>query len=130
MISKLHNAQLWQLILANARELLREPAVLFWWIAFPILMSLGLGIAFTKKKDVTVTIAVIGRNHLVHSKGDSASLIQSFLQINGALLKVAADGRLSRELYVPDERLGGTTYIFHDMSWKQAMVMLKRGNQC
>ncbi len=128
MISKLHNAQLWQLILANARELLREPAVLFWGIAFPILMSLGLGIAFTKKKDVTVTIAVIGRNHLVHSKGDSASLIQSFLQINGALLKVAADGRLSRELYVPDERLGGTTYIFHDMSWKQAMVMLKRGN--
>jgi ABC-type multidrug transport system permease subunit len=127
-MNKFTNNQLWQLILANARELLREPAVLFWGIAFPILMSLGLGIAFTKKKDVTVTIAVIGRNHLVHGRGDSASVIQSFLQTNRAVLKVAADGRLSRELDVPDERLGGTNYIFHDMNWKQAVVMLKRGN--
>jgi len=127
-MNKLQNSQLWQLILANARELLREPAVLFWGIAFPILMSLGLGAAFTKKKDVTVTIAVIGRNHLVHTLTDSASVIQTFLQKNRAVLKIGKDGDLSRELNVPDERLGGTKYFFHDMSWKRAMVMLKRGN--
>ena len=127
-MNKLQNSQLWQLILANARELLREPAVLFWGIAFPILMSLGLGAAFTKKKDVTVTIAVIGRNHLVHTPTDSASVIQTFLQKNRAVLKIGKNGDLSRELNVPDERLGGTKYFFHDMSWKRAMVMLKRGN--
>jgi len=127
-MNKLQNSQLWQLILANARELLREPAVLFWGIAFPILMSLGLGAAFTKKKDVTVTIAVIGRNHLVHTPADSASVIQTFLQKNRAVLKIGKNGDLSRELNVPDERLGGTKYFFHDMSWKRAMVMLKRGN--
>jgi ABC-type multidrug transport system permease subunit len=127
-MNKLQNSQLWQLILANARELLREPAVLFWGIAFPILMSLGLGAAFTKKKDVTVTIAVIGRNHLVHTLTDSASVIQTFLQKNRAVLKIGKNGDLSRELNVPDERLGGTKYFFHDMSWKRAMVMLKRGN--
>ena len=93
-MNKLQNSQLWQLILANARELLREPAVLFWGIAFPILMSLGLGAAFTKKKDVTVTIAVIGRNHLVHTPTDSASVIQTFLQKNRAVLKIGKDGDL------------------------------------
>ncbi|MCX6285131.1 MAG: ABC transporter permease [Bacteroidetes bacterium] len=127
-MNKLKNSQLWQLILANARELLREPAVLFWGIVFPILMSLGLGVAFTKKKDVTVTIAVIGRNHLVHAPSDSISLIQTFLLRNKAELRVGKDGSLSRELTVPDEKLGGTRYIFRDMSWKKAMVMLKRGN--
>ncbi|MCX6287520.1 MAG: ABC transporter permease [Bacteroidetes bacterium] len=127
-MNDLKNSQLWQLILANARELLREPAVLFWGIGFPILMSLGLGVAFTKKKDVTVMVAVIGRNHLVHTLADSVSVIQSFLQNNRAVLKVGKDGSLSRELTVPDEKLGGTNYIFRDLSWKTAMVMLKRGN--
>ncbi len=127
-MNKLRNSQLWQLILANARELLREPAVLFWGIGFPILMSLGLGVAFTKKKDVTVTIAVIGRNHLIHAPSDSVSVIQTFLLRNKAILKVGKDGSISRELTVPDEKLGGTKYIFSDMSWKKAMVMLKRGN--
>ena len=122
------NSQLWQLILANARELLREPAVLFWGIVFPILMSLGLGVAFTKKKDVTVNIAVIGRNHLVQAPGDSASVIRNFLQDNRAALRVGKDGALSRELRVPDDKLGGTTYIFENMDWNTAMVSLKRGN--
>ena len=51
--------QLWQLILALFRELIREPGVLFWGIAFPILMSLGLGMAFTTKSDTLRKIAVI-----------------------------------------------------------------------
>jgi len=123
----LKDSQLLHLILANARELLREPAVLFWGIAFPILMSLGLGVAFTKKKEFTVNIAVIGRNHLVRAPGDSASVIQSFLQKNNSVIKTDKDG-LERVLSVPDGKLGNTTYIFRDMSWNRAMVMLKRGN--
>ena len=51
--------QLWQLISALFREIIREPGVLFWGILFPILMSLGLGIAFTKKADVLRKVAVI-----------------------------------------------------------------------
>jgi ABC-2 type transport system permease protein len=51
--------QLWQLILALFREIVREPGVLFWGILFPILMSLGLGLAFTKKADVIRKIAII-----------------------------------------------------------------------
>ena len=41
--------QLWQLISALFREIIREPGVLFWGILFPILMSLGLGSCIYKK---------------------------------------------------------------------------------
>lgn len=50
--------QLWQLTSALFREIIREPGVLFWGILFPILMSLGLGLAFTKKADVVRKVAV------------------------------------------------------------------------
>ena len=51
--------QLGQLIPTFFREIIREPGILFWGILFPILMSLGLGIAFTKKGDVIRKVAVI-----------------------------------------------------------------------
>jgi ABC-type multidrug transport system permease subunit len=121
------NSQLLNLILANAREILREPAVLFWGIGFPILMSLGLGFAFTSKKDVTVRIAVIGQNHLQQSPGDSASVIRNFLSANHAKLRSDKQGGLERELTVPDGKLGNTTYVFAASSWEKAMVQLKRG---
>ena len=38
--------QLYQLILARVKETIREPGVIFWGMIFPMLMSLGLGIAF------------------------------------------------------------------------------------
>jgi len=41
--------QLRLLTLSLLRELIREPGVLFWGIVFPILMTVGLGLAFTKK---------------------------------------------------------------------------------
>jgi len=126
--TNLKNSQLLHLIMANAREILREPAVLFWGIAFPILMSVGLGVAFTKKKEFTVNIAVIGRNHLVGLPGDSVSVIRSFLQKNNSSIKTDKDGSVERILSVPDEKLGNTTYVFRDMSWNRSMVMLKRGN--
>ena len=51
--------QLWQLTSALFHEIIREPGVLFWGILFPILMSLGLGLAFTKKADITRKVAII-----------------------------------------------------------------------
>jgi ABC-2 type transport system permease protein len=121
------NHQLYQLITANIKELIREPGVLFWGIVFPILMSLGLGVAFTNKKEVITSLAVIGRNHLVHET-DSASQIEAFLRENRAPLEVTGDGQLSRKLVLPDEKLGTTTFIFRNMTWQEAMVFLKRGN--
>ncbi len=61
--------QLWQLIVALFREIIREPGVLFWGILFPILMSLGLGLAFTKKSDVTRKVAVINNPEIKSTDG-------------------------------------------------------------
>ena len=128
MIERITNSQLYQLILANIRELIREPGVLFWGIVFPILMSLGLGVAFTKKKEFNATVAVIGANHVVAQRGDSASILQAFFLANKAALIKAPDGSLSRRLTVADEKLGNTIYTFTAMDWKSAMVLLKRGH--
>ncbi len=38
-----------QLLLARTREMKREPEVIFWVFAFPVLLALGLGIAFRNK---------------------------------------------------------------------------------
>lgn len=37
----------WQLILARFREFIREPEALFWVYGFPLLLAVGLGIAFS-----------------------------------------------------------------------------------
>ncbi len=128
MIERISNSQLVQLILANVRELIREPGVLFWGIVFPILMSLGLGVAFTQKKDVIARIAVIGQNHLIRQPADSTSLLLTFLLSNKAALHPDKLGIITRTLTIPDDKLGNTTFIFQSMPWKDAMVLLKRGN--
>ena len=128
MNNRFINNQLFQLISANVKELVREPGVLFWGIIFPILMSLGLGLAFTKKKDIVTTIAVIGQNHLISRSSDSESVIRSFLLANKARIENDNKGVISGTLTVPDDKLGNTTFIFRAMDWQKAMVLLKRGN--
>ena len=51
------------LLAARMRELKREPEVLFWVFAFPLLLALGLGIAFRNKPaDTTSVVIVSGPN--------------------------------------------------------------------
>ncbi len=52
--------ELRQLILIHFKELIREPGVLFWGIAFPIVMAWGLGIAFSGDRETRKQIAVTG----------------------------------------------------------------------
>jgi ABC-2 type transport system permease protein len=47
-----------QLTLTRFREFVREPEALFWSIAFPILLSVGLGIAFRNRPAEVVHVAV------------------------------------------------------------------------
>lgn len=47
------------LLLARLKELYREPEVIFWVFAFPILLALGLGIAFRNKPADTSRVAVV-----------------------------------------------------------------------
>ena len=48
-----------QLVLTRFREFVREPEALFWSLAFPILLSVGLGIAFRNRPAEVVHVAVV-----------------------------------------------------------------------
>jgi ABC-2 type transport system permease protein len=57
---------LMQLTLVRIREFWREPEAVFWALFFPILLSVGLGIAFRNRPPETVHVAVIGSAGRAH----------------------------------------------------------------
>lgn len=116
MNRKMGNNQLYQLLLAQFKETLREPAVLFWGIIFPILMSLGLGIAFTSKSDVVHNLAVVGT---------MPPALDSLFREHGEIIRKGNE--MKEKVIMPNSKIGNTIFIFHHMHWKDAMVQLKRG---
>ena len=47
------------LLMARLLELKREPEVVFWVFVFPLLLALGLGIAFRNKPAEAVSVAIV-----------------------------------------------------------------------
>jgi ABC-type multidrug transport system permease subunit len=48
-----------QLTLVRAREFLREPEQIFWAVAFPIMLSVGLGLAFRGRPEAVLKIGAV-----------------------------------------------------------------------
>jgi ABC-type multidrug transport system permease subunit len=116
--------QLCRLTTALFLEIIREPGVLFWGILFPILMSLGLGLAFTKQKDVLRKVAVI---RTTGSSAAGSSGVYYFLE-NSCERNSSQEKDGYRWKYViKDDKLGNSVFLFYEMDWDQAMVFLKRG---
>ena len=113
--------QLWQLIIALFHEIIREPGVLFWGIVFPILMALGLGIAFTKKADVTRKIAVINQ-----SLTDSSEVF-TFINQNCTKSENTAKDDYKWKYVIEDDKLGNSVFLFYSLDWNEATILLKRG---
>lgn len=118
--------QLWLLIKSLAKEILREPGVLFWGILFPILMSLGLGLAFTKKADVVRKVAVILKSSK-NTTQDSSQLLLTFLKNNCEKSSMPSNSENVWTLKLKNEKLGNSVFYFYEMDWSQALVLLKRG---
>jgi len=116
--------QLWFLILAHFRELIREPGVLFWGIVFPILMSLGLGLAFTKKGDMLRKVAIIKSNEI--SVPDSSDIF-NFLETKCEVNTTGEEDDYKWRFEIKDEKLGNSIFLFYELEWNDAMVLLKRG---
>ncbi|MDO9340159.1 MAG: ABC transporter permease [Bacteroidales bacterium] len=118
--------QLWQLIIALFREIIREPGVLFWGILFPILISLGLGLAFTKKADVIRKVAII--NNIEKSgTGSDNTIIADFLQKNCEKNPSEEKGTWQWKYIIKDEKLENSIFLFYEMGWEEAVKLLKRG---
>ena len=118
--------QLWQLISALFREIIREPGVLFWGILFPILMSLGLGLAFTKKADVIRKVAIINITEK-SSPGSENSTVAGFIQNNCEKNIQGKKDDWQWRYVIKDEKLGNSIFLFYDMKWDEAIRFLKRG---
>ncbi len=117
--------QLFTLFIVHTKNLIREPAVLFWGILFPILMALGLGLAFTQKKEAVHNIAIVhnqkNSSHTIDSK------FESFLQTRTKKIKSEKESKFIYQLKIKDEKLGNSVYNFQRDNWKDAIVQLKRG---
>ena len=50
---------LWELTKTRLREFLREPAALFWVFGFPLLMAIGLGVAFRSRPPELPRVGVV-----------------------------------------------------------------------
>jgi ABC-2 type transport system permease protein len=118
--------QLWQLITALFREIIREPGVLFWGILFPILMSLGLGLAFTKKADVIRKVAIINNREISENSAEN-SVVGDFLQKNCEKNPSAESNSWNWKYVIKDAKLGNSIFMFYNMKWDEAMKFLKRG---
>jgi ABC-2 type transport system permease protein len=118
--------QLWQLIATHSREISREPGVLFWGIIFPILMSLGLGVPFTKKADVTRKVAIVKtiNENIQPSESDG---IAAFLIKYGTKRDIAEKDTYAWKIIMPDDKLGNSIFLFYELSWDEATLQLKRG---
>jgi ABC-2 type transport system permease protein len=118
--------QLWQLTVAHFRELIREPGVLFWGILFPILMSLGLGLAFNKKTDVTRKVGIINNTDTA-GNGQSIGTIADFLNNSCEKNPVTEAESWRWRCIIREENPGNSVFLFYSIQWEQAMKMLKRG---
>lgn len=112
------NNQLYRLIIAHIKEIIREPAVLFWGIGFPILMAWGLGIAFSNKKEMSREIAIIEHMGNTTQKSILTDIIEHY----------PGEQKNDYQLALTNKKLGNINLTFHRCSSKEAHALLKKGN--
>ncbi|MBV8731662.1 MAG: ABC transporter permease [Acidobacteriia bacterium] len=99
-----------QLTLMRFREFLREPEALFWAFAFPILLAIGLGIAFRNRPAEVIKVAV-ETPELAQSLRSEKQLDVEILA-PGAAAKALGTGKVAL-LAVPGEG-GSVVYRYDD----------------
>jgi ABC-2 type transport system permease protein len=108
---------LWQLVSVRFKEYTREPEALFWSFGFPILLAIGLGIAFRSKPPDIVHIAVartgpastalrdgLIRNHALAVEDLLPDSAEAALRTGRVALVVSATENFSLEYVYDDTR--------------------------
>jgi len=113
------------LFIMHTKTLMRQPGVLFWGIVFPLLMALGLGLAFTQKLDTVHKIAIIGNSKNIAA--ESSNKFELFLRDNTIPVRDSGDIKEGYKIILKNKKLGNSTYIFIRSTPQQADVSLKRG---
>src|SRR6056297_137653 len=119
--------QMAHLVVAHFKEVSRQPAVIFWGIIFPILISLGLGLAFTQQADVERHVAIISEDEGAGGH-ETKARIDGFLEAYAIPIQ-AGEAQVARyRLTLPNDRTGATRFVFFETDWQEAMKLIKRGN--
>jgi len=93
------------------KEYTREPEALFWSFGFPILLAIGLGIAFRSKPPDVVHIAVIGQPAIAQSLSRDKGIVAETMPADSARLALST-GRVA--LVVDAAKPGDATYEYDD----------------
>jgi ABC-2 type transport system permease protein len=112
------------LLMARSKELKREPEVIFWVFAFPVLLALGLGIAFRNKPTDLTSVAVVagpGAQHTIEMLQGSPlkSTIQAEVLDRQAALKGFRLGKY--DLVIAPSENGG--FLYHYDPARQESVL-------
>ncbi|MDB4877582.1 MAG: ABC-type multidrug transport system, permease component [Gemmatimonadetes bacterium] len=111
----LRASSLYQLITVRFKEYTREPEALFWSFGFPILLAIGLGIAFRSKPADVVHVAVVNvgpRSAALAAslRGDSGLAVEELAPDSAAV--ALRTGRVA--LVVVPSSLGAVQYQYDD----------------
>lgn len=100
-----------ELLLLQFRSFFREPGVVFWAIAFPMILSGLLGAAFARKQTPPLPVMLVGAareiapsKYLSFSRG-SEEQARLALKRGKVVLAVAADGRFLMDINNPEAEL-------------------------
>ena len=113
--------QFLQLLLIQLKEFYREPAALFWSFVFPMLMSLGLGTAFSSnQKEETKRIAIVIENN------DTTSTLGKFLFEN-TKIEIEKEENITVYSIRQKNYWGGVTdFRFFVTNIDNSLMLLKR----
>ena len=93
------DSPLWQLTLARFREQLRQPEVLFWVFAFPLLLAVALGLAFRNRPPEVTRVGI--------EAGPGADSVATLLRTGrGIRVEVLPPARAAEQL-----RKGGVALV-------------------
>lgn len=102
-----------QLTLVRAREFLREPEAVFWTFLFPILMTVGLGLAFRSKSAEVSRVAVIAAAPgELSATLDRHPLLEVQVLDDSAAAKALRTGKIA--LVIVPQPNGAVEYRFDD----------------
>ncbi|MDR2534272.1 MAG: ABC transporter permease [Tannerellaceae bacterium] len=116
MKSRFRTGQLIELIRMVWLETIREPETLFWGIVFPVLISIGLGLAFTQKTEEKFQVLIIS---------ERTTALDSILNERG--VKGEYKKKPAVIWKINDDVLGNTEFNFVRSDLRSAIVSLKRG---
>jgi ABC-2 type transport system permease protein len=109
------HSSLWEMSTVRYREFLREPEAVFWTFAFPVLLAIGLGVAFRNKPAEIVHVGVVaspGGDSLASWLTRSKALAVERVPTTDSGLASMRNGKIA--LLVLARATGGAEYRFDD----------------